>query len=194
MRQWIKLRYDLLKDERISKLTAEHGMKGFGAYAMMRLVVDGCYPYSTTIKGIYGELETYSVSRKLINTIVSNYGLFDVDTSGYVHSVEITPLEAYEDYCDDYSDGLREGARESARESAREGAREGARKSARARESNFARSHEERELEYNNKNAAPSAWGWAEATREESMDDGGHWGDMMPAEEGIGTEGAAEGA
>lgn len=83
MKQWIKLEFALLKDARIERLIDELGIKGLGAYTIVRLLVecrnDGELSMSELLQA--GSEHT---SRRIIRQVVNNYDLFCVNENGFV--------------------------------------------------------------------------------------------------------------
>lgn len=124
MKQWIKLEFALLKDARIERLIDELGIKGLGAYTIVRLLVecrnDGELSMSELLQA--GSEHT---SRRIIRQVVNNYDLFCVNENGFVC------------VC----------VRASARASARAGVRASARTSARASEPIISKENKNKDIE-----------------------------------------------
>lgn len=81
MRQWIKLEFTMITDERVKALIDDLGMKGLGIYTLMRLQVEcNVYMPLTTL----AQLISAHTSRRVFNMILNDYDLFKVDANSMV--------------------------------------------------------------------------------------------------------------
>lgn len=79
--QWIKFETSLLSDSRILALLADHSLKGFGVYTLIRLAL-GEHRTLTPLKlfAIVGEF----TGRRMVRSILFNYGLFRLTAQGHI--------------------------------------------------------------------------------------------------------------
>lgn len=83
MKQWIKLEFALLKDARIERLIDELGIKGLGAYTIVRLLVECRNDGELSMSELLQAGVEYS-SRRIIRQVVNDYGLFYVNNNDRV--------------------------------------------------------------------------------------------------------------
>lgn len=81
MKQWIKLETDLMQDDRIVKLFSQFRLKGLATYFMIRLLSDS--RKDCTVSYILSVVGDY-IGRRFIDSILSDFDLFDVDESKVV--------------------------------------------------------------------------------------------------------------
>lgn len=79
MKNWAKVNFDILNDERIKALIQKEGMKGFGTYMILLLHCE-CYNGMNiitleTIGSRYG-------SRNFVKKIIFDFNLFDISSDG----------------------------------------------------------------------------------------------------------------
>lgn len=93
MKQWTKVKFESLNDERIQNLIKKEGMKGFGIYMMLFIYCD-CYNGMSkeTLELIVSKFS----SRNIVNKILIEYGLFEVGQDGLVRAClrELTRAQA----------------------------------------------------------------------------------------------------
>ena len=93
MKQWTKVKFESLSDERIQNLIKKEGMKGFGIYMMLFTYCD-CYNGMSkeTLELIVSKFS----SRNFVNKILIEYGLFEVGQDGLVRAClrELTRAQA----------------------------------------------------------------------------------------------------
>ena len=88
--RWIKLYGNTLNDKRLLDLRNDYGFQGIGVYCALLLQVE-CLgegaQHIDTLTGLFNR----KVSRKLIQSVLLDYGLFSVDQLGMVRSKDRIP-------------------------------------------------------------------------------------------------------
>lgn len=94
--RWIKLYGNTLNDKRLLDLRNDYGFQGIGVYCALLLQVE-CLgegaQHIDTLTGLFNR----KVSRKLIQSVLLDYGLFSVDQLGMVRSKDRIPGYSPED-------------------------------------------------------------------------------------------------
>lgn len=94
--RWIKLYGNTLNDKRLLDLRNDYGFQGIGVYYALLLQVE-CLgegaQHIDTLTGLFNR----KVSRKLVQSVLLDYGLFTVDQLGMVRSKDRIPGYSPED-------------------------------------------------------------------------------------------------
>lgn len=94
--RWIKLYGNTLNDKRLLDIRNDYGFQGIGVYCALLLQVE-CLgegaQHIDTLTGLFNR----KVSRKLIQSVLLDYGLFTVDQLGMVRSKDRIPGYSPED-------------------------------------------------------------------------------------------------
>lgn len=83
MKQWSKIERDIQHSLYVRELIAEHGLKGFGAYMIMRNIVE-CYD-DVTVVTLKAQC-LGMVRLNMFNSLLNNNSLFYIDAKGYIRS------------------------------------------------------------------------------------------------------------
>lgn len=81
MKEWMKVSYNWLKDPKMQQLIKNHGLKGLGAYLILRLEMECVDDGGSQYRSLISRTNAYS-GRRIFDAILSEPGLFYQDTDG----------------------------------------------------------------------------------------------------------------
>lgn len=89
MKQWIKLETNMMYNEGIRRLYAEHRHYGMAAYIMLRLHIEAVSDNGIPVNEAIAFGKAYS-TKSIIISVIYDYGLFDISEKGLITAAALT--------------------------------------------------------------------------------------------------------
>lgn len=80
--QYFKVETNILKEERMERMTEKHGQEGFGTYMMLLLELRKCENYKCGPYILKRFARSYQIDTEMLNSIIHDFGLFSVSGNG----------------------------------------------------------------------------------------------------------------